>query len=145
LLPLIGVATVFSFCLLAVWGCARPVPFQIYEVRGLLTGLPSGPGGRMITIRHEAVPSFVLRDGSRSTMDGMEMPFPLAADVDLGALRPGDAVAFRLRVSWEDPEQTYSVTAIRPLLPAGKKASVSAPHNDNPPQRVERRTQHAGS
>src|SRR5579863_3356537 len=44
-----GVATVLlSISLLAVSGCSRREPFQVYEVHGQLTALPRGEGARLI-------------------------------------------------------------------------------------------------
>ncbi|HTQ81191.1 MAG TPA: copper-binding protein [Thermoanaerobaculia bacterium] len=72
-----------------------------FQVRGRVAQLPTAndPASQFM-IQHEAVDSFVDRQGKVVGMDSMTMPFPLASGVSLAGLAVGDPVAFTLRVHW---------------------------------------------
>lgn len=84
---------------------AEPVsePDQTYTVRGEVMGLPQGPGElRQLRVRHESVPDFVDSEGEVVGMASMTMPFPVAEDVDVDDLEPGDKVEMTFEVRWDD-------------------------------------------
>jgi hypothetical protein len=88
---------------------------QTYAVRARITALPTaGVDPRLLVVRHEAIDHFVGHDGKVTTMDAMEMPFPLAPDVSLAGIGPGDAVEFTLHVDWE-AEREIEITGLRRL------------------------------
>lgn len=86
-----------------------------YETRGVVVRVPD-PADPLsnLDIRHEAIDDFRSIDGEVVGMGSMSMPFPLADGVDLGAIAPGDKVAFTLEVEWEG-EPPYRVTRIEKL------------------------------
>lgn len=86
-----------------------------YETRGVVVRVPD-PADPLsnLDIRHEAIDDFRSIDGEVVGMGSMGMPFPLADGVDLGAIAPGDKVAFTLEVEWEG-EPPYRVTRIETL------------------------------
>ena len=113
------VATVIAVC--ALVGCkerqASPAPAKTpaadsYTVRGRVVALPDQAG--MMQIHHEAIPDFKNQTGQVAGMNAMAMPFPLAADVDLGDLKVDDKVEFTLKVQWSGAAP-YQITAIRKL------------------------------
>ena len=75
---------------------------QIYEVGGVITRLPSGPGTELM-IRHDAIPGFVNSAGEVIGMNSMTMGFPTDDGLDLSGFAPGDSVGFRFEVRWEQP------------------------------------------
>jgi len=78
-------------------------PDQTYSVRGEVVALPDErrPDDRQLRVRHEAIPDFVGFEGEVVGMASMSMPFPLAADVDLEGVEPGDPVEMTFEVRWE--------------------------------------------
>lgn len=78
-------------------------PDQVYTVRGEVMGLPQGPGElRQLRVRHESVPDFVDSEGEVVGMASMTMPFPVADEVDMEGLEPGDKVEMTFEVRWDD-------------------------------------------
>jgi Cu/Ag efflux protein CusF len=88
---------------------------DIYETRGVVVRVPD-PADPLsnLAIRHEAIDDFRSIDGEVVGMGSMSMPFPLADGVELGAIAPGDKVAFTLEVEWEG-EPPYRVSRIEKL------------------------------
>lgn len=78
-------------------------PVQSYDVDGVITQLPAGPGTELM-IRHEAIPDFVNRAGEAVGMKAMVMGFPVAESVDIGSFAEGDSVAFTFVVRWGQPK-----------------------------------------
>lgn len=78
-------------------------PDQSYSVRGEVVALPDArrPDDRQLRVRHESIPDFVGFEGEVVGMASMSMPFPLAADVDLEGVEPGDPVEMTFEVRWE--------------------------------------------
>lgn len=72
-------------------------------MRGEVVALPDErrPDDRQLRVRHEAIPDFVGFEGEVVGMASMSMPFPLAADVDLEGVEPGDPVEMTFEVRWE--------------------------------------------
>ena len=86
-----------------------------YTVRGQVSQLPeAGHPGSNLVIRHEAIDDFVSSDGERVGMGSMAMPFPVADDVSLAGIEPGDKVRFTLVVDW-DGDPAYQVTDLEKL------------------------------
>jgi hypothetical protein len=88
-----------------------------YTVRAKVVQLPApeNPASGLY-LSHEAIDRFVDRDGKIVGMEPMTMPFPLAEDVSLEGIRPGDVVEFKLHVDWGgDPE--VEITGLRKLPP----------------------------
>jgi Cu/Ag efflux protein CusF len=75
-------------------------------------------------IRHEAIDSFVDRDGKRVGMDPMSMPFPVAEGLSLAGLAPGDVVRCTLEVDWQQ-RSPVKIAAIE-KLPAGTQLTFRA-------------------
>lgn len=98
-------------------GGAAPAAGDVdtYETRGVVVRVPD-PADPLsnLAIRHEAIDDFRSIDGEVVGMGSMSMPFPLADGVDLGAIAPGDKVAFTLEVEWEG-EPPYRVSRIEKL------------------------------
>ena len=111
-----GRRAAFVLCLgLASFGCGRDeksgADARHYEVRGIVRGF--SPGRQTIEIEHEDVPGF---------MPSMTMPFIVRDAEARAALRPGDAISFRLHVteqdSWIDQIQKIDAGSVR--LPSPK-------------------------
>ncbi len=77
-------------------------PVQVYEVAGVITRLPAGPGTELM-ISHEEIPDFVNAEGNVIGMKAMTMGFPTDEGLDLSAFAPGDSVGFRFEVRWGQP------------------------------------------
>ena len=76
------------------------VPPAEYTARGIVEDLPAAGSGDTIFIQHEAIPTFVHRDGKGRGMDAMTMPFGVAPDLDLAGIAKGDKVEFTIGVDW---------------------------------------------
>jgi len=109
-----------SFALLAPFlatACAQQSgPIQRYQVRAEVMQLPEGPNGDLL-IRHEAIDGFAGRDGKKTGMDPMSMPFPVAEGLSLAGLKVGDVVRCTLEVDWQQ-RSPVKISAIE-KLPAG--------------------------
>jgi len=82
---------------------------RTYTVRGAVRGTEGE-----LTLQHEAIPDFVGPGGEVEPMHAMTMSFPVAPEVELGGLAPGDPVEIRLRVDWSASPPTL-VTAVEAL------------------------------
>jgi hypothetical protein len=95
-------------CLLAallLTACGSPEPsgpLQTYEVAGVITRLPEGPGTELM-IRHDEIPDFTNAAGEVVGMGKMTMGFPVADGVDLDNFAVGDSVQFTFVVRWGQP------------------------------------------
>jgi Cu/Ag efflux protein CusF len=78
-------------------------PVQVYEVAGVITRLPAGPGTELM-ISHDEIPEFVNSEGNVIGMRAMTMGFPTDAGLDLSKFAPGDSVGFRFEVRWGQPD-----------------------------------------
>lgn len=115
------VACVF-FLALVHFACGQPPaapagPAETYAMRGEIIRLPQ-PGSREIVIRHEAVPGFRDEAGKVVGMEAMTMPFALAADLPdaaMAGLAPGDRIAFRLEMRWQDPREIARISRLEKL------------------------------
>ena len=74
-------------------------PVQVYDVRGIVAQLPSGPGTELM-IEHEEIPHFVGASGDTVGMNEMTMGFPVAEGVSLEGFAVGDSVQFTFEVRW---------------------------------------------
>jgi Cu/Ag efflux protein CusF len=73
-----------------------------YDVRGEIVRLPAaGAPAPELSIRHEAIPDFKDKSGAPVGMSSMVMPFPVAKDVSLAGLEPGDKIRFTFLMDWE--------------------------------------------
>jgi Cu/Ag efflux protein CusF len=99
-------------------GCAGPSEERstgrTYSVRARVQQLPVQGGGLYLT--HEAIDDWVGRSGKVEGMDTMTMPFPVAEDVSLEGIEPGDVVQVRLHVDWE-ADLAVQITGLRELPP----------------------------
>jgi Cu/Ag efflux protein CusF len=106
--------------LTALGGCGGKAPApraDVYSVRGVVEKLPeAGSPDKSIYIHHAAVPGYRDESGKVIGMESMTMPFPLAPDVSLAGIAPGDPVEFTLSVTWR-PQAGYRITAIHKLPP----------------------------
>ena len=89
-----------------------------YELRGEVQQVRAGGPRRRteLTIHHQSVPGFVDREGKVVGMDSMTMPFPVARGVSTTAIAPGDKVAFRFEVRWNEDPVTL-ITSLQKLPP----------------------------
>jgi hypothetical protein len=125
---------------------------QVYSVRGEVVQLPAkGPPPQSLKIHHEHIPEFVGKTGAVHInsdgvpgMKAMVMEFPeIAPGVSLDGFKPGDRVAFEMKVKWTDSPggvktARWLVSAIE-RLPEGtelsfenKAAPAGAPGADGP-------------
>lgn len=91
-----------------------------YEVRGVVRALP--PDEQTIVVEHEDVPGF---------MPAMTMPFIVREKKARAALRPGDAISFRLNItaddSWIDRIERIAADTVRlPTAPPNAATPRSA-------------------
>lgn len=92
-------------------------------VRGVVMSLPDPARPQSdLRIRHEHIPTFRGRDGvininrdGSSGMRAMEMPFPVAPELDISDLRVGDIIEFDFLVTWGTPP--YALTRYEKLDP----------------------------
>jgi len=77
-------------------------PVQVYEVAGVITRLPAGPGTELM-ISHDEIPDFVNAEGNVIGMRAMTMGFPTDDGLDLSGFAAGDSVGFRFEVRWGQP------------------------------------------
>jgi Cu/Ag efflux protein CusF len=110
------------------WSCHTDDPAEHrYRARGLVIELSGTGAGRSVTIQHEAIPSFVGRDGKSSEMPSMKMTFGAASEVPSAILEPGNKISFDFDVRWSRSPALWIVHA-EPLpsstaleLPEGKE------------------------
>lgn len=102
---------------------------RTYTVRAVVEQLPAADAIEpQILVRHEAIPDFVNAQGEETGMAAMTMPFPVARDLPLAEIAPGDAVELTFRVDWEG-SPPLEVTAIRRL----SAAEAAASDGESPP------------
>lgn len=91
---------------------------QSYTVRGEVVAPPDRErrGVRQLRVRHEAIPDFVGFDGEVVGMASMTMPFPVAPDVSLEGVEPGDPVELTFEVRWEG-SPPLRIVGLRKLPP----------------------------
>lgn len=105
---------------LASFGCGRGeksgADAKHYEVRGIVRAF--SPDRQTIEIEHEDVPGF---------MPSMTMPFTAKNPQESAALRPGDAISFRLAVTEKDAwiDHITKIDAAEVKLPAKPERSPS--------------------
>jgi Cu/Ag efflux protein CusF len=85
-----------------------------YTVRARVEQLPAQGSGLVLT--HEAVDDWMGRSGKIEGMDTMTMPFPVAEDVSLAGIQPGDVVEVQLHVDW-NADLAVQITSLRELPP----------------------------
>jgi hypothetical protein len=92
-------------------------PEQVYTLRGRITSLPvQGQPLTNLSIMHEALPSFVNKDGKVVGMPVMDMPFSPAPGVSLEGLSVGDPVEFTFEMRWHGQPRSQ-LTRIAKLPP----------------------------
>ena len=77
-------------------------PVQTYDVAGVISRLPDGPGTELM-IRHDEIPNFVNGQGEVVGMSAMTMGFPVADGIDLTNFAVDDSVRFTFVVRWGQP------------------------------------------
>jgi Cu/Ag efflux protein CusF len=98
-------------------------PAATYTVQGELKSLPQPDGDAVLYVHHEAIPEFVNRQGQKTGMASMSMPFGVPEGVSLEGLAPGDKVELTFAVHWDQNPATQ-VAAIR-KLPADTQLELS--------------------
>jgi Cu/Ag efflux protein CusF len=103
----VAAAALLLLCLGLAPGCRRgsdapdeDANVSRYTVRGEITHLATAREPRRVTLRHEPIGDFKNESGAVVGMPSMVMPFELAPDVALDAVRVGDKVEVRFAVSW---------------------------------------------
>lgn len=91
-------------------------PAVTYTARGEIKSLPRPDGDAVLYVHHEAIPTFVNREGQQKGMPSMSMPFGVPDGVTLEGLALGDKVEFTFAVHWDQNPATQ-LTAIRELPP----------------------------
>ena len=76
-------------------------PGDRYVVRGQISRLAPPEAGPGLSIRHEEIPSFKDKEGAVVGMMPMTMFFPVAKEVPLAGLFPGDKIRFRFVMDWQ--------------------------------------------
>src|SRR5690606_29889329 len=101
---------------LAAGACKQEpsAPAAQYTVRAEIKSLPEPGGSEVLFLHHEAIPTFVTREGQQRGMMSMSMPFAVADGVSLEGLSPGDKVEATFAVHWDQNPPTR-VTALREL------------------------------
>jgi Cu/Ag efflux protein CusF len=103
----------------------------VYTVRAEIVRLPAADGGELY-LRHEEIPDFRGRDGKRSAMMSMTMPFNVEDGVELESFGNGDRVVADFEVRWQD-RRPLLVTQIE-RLPDGTRLDFDpAPQPDDEP------------
>ena len=96
-------ALLLLFATVVAGACSRkeelPPPDATYTVRARVVSLPPAGGGEML-LHHEEIPDFRERDGTRSGMKSMTMPFTPAEGLDLSGIAVGDKVRMTFEVRW---------------------------------------------
>jgi Cu/Ag efflux protein CusF len=98
-------------------------PAAQYTVRGEIKSLPQPGGDAVLYVHHEAIPTFVTREGQPRGMPSMSMPFGVTDGVSLEGLAAGDKVEMTFAVHWDQNPATR-VTALREL-PADTQLTLS--------------------
>ena len=99
----------------AVTGCREPAPPPArYTVRGLVKAISVEP--LELDIHHEAIPEFVTRDGTKTGMASMSMPFGVLDRAALAGIEPGDRARITFEVRW-DMRPATQIVAIEELPP----------------------------
>lgn len=81
-----------------------------YAARGLVVALPVDGGG--ITLKHEAIPTFMSVKGELVGMQPMQMAFPLGEGVSIEGIEVGDKVRFTFEVDWDPGFFIVSISAL---------------------------------
>lgn len=127
-LPALAILIALAALALAPAACKQEpeAPAAQYTVRGEIKSLPQPGGDPVLYVHHEAIPTFVTREGQQRGMMSMTMPFAVAdgvSGVNLGDLAPGDKVEITFAVHWDQNPATR-ITAIREL-PADTQLTLS--------------------
>ncbi len=117
------VAAALIVTALGVVGCKDKGPAASYSVRGQIETLNAIDGAQQAFIHHEAIPTFVNREGKQTGMMSMAMPFAVAEGVSMIDMTPGDKVEFTFEVHW-DQNPPVRITSIR-ALPADTELELS--------------------
>jgi len=96
------ILTIALFATACGSGDSAPGQQQTYDVAGVITRLPAGPGTELM-VRHDAIPGFVNSAGEITGMRAMVMGFPVADSVDLSGFAEGDSVSITFVVRWGQP------------------------------------------
>lgn len=123
--PAFAAAVFVALVVSALAACKQEAdaPAAQYTVRGEIKSLPQPGGDAILYVHHEAIPTFVTREGQQRGMMSMSMPFGVPAGVSLEGLAAGDKVEMTFAVHWDKNPPTQ-LTAIREL-PADTKLELS--------------------
>jgi hypothetical protein len=122
----LGLAMAAMAAMTLAGGCRGPVRGHNYVVRAELAQPPGSTGPHTLFLHHEAIDDWVSRDGKADGMDSMAMPFPVAANVPISALKADDKVEVILHVDW-DADRPVEITGLRMLDP-GLRLQFRAAH-----------------
>ena len=107
-------AALFALLLPLAAGCSgKEAGGNTYTMRAQVDELPV-QGGRELYLTHEPIDNYVGRSGKVVGMDSMSMPFPVAKEVSLEGIEPGDVIEAQLHVDWE-ADLPVQITGIREL------------------------------
>ena len=112
------VLSLLLLCILlpGITGCSggghEPAKGHDYTVRARVEEVPNRSSGLYVT--HEAIDDWVSRSGKVEGMSSMSMPFPIAPEVSVEGLQPGDVVEMKLHVDWE-ADLAVQITGLRKL------------------------------
>ena len=121
----IGRRTAFVLLALSLGACSRSEtgegsdkaePSHSYQVRGLVKAVRLDKKATTLSIEHEAIPSWVNRQGQKVGMMSMTMDFVAAPKLDVGAIKAGDKIAFDLDVYYGE-DSRLEITSIEELPP----------------------------
>jgi hypothetical protein len=115
-LAIIVLGLVLALGVLGSGGCRGPARGHNYVVRAELAQPPGSTGPHTLFLHHEAIDDWVSRDGKADGMDSMAMPFPVADNVPISALKADDKVEVILHVDW-DADRPVEITGLRMLDP----------------------------
>ena len=125
---------ILSSALLVLQACGSaepPPPPDVYQVRGLVRQLPSGPT-QTVFVWHEPIPEFKDIDGEVVGMEAMSMPFAVADPALLDGIAAGDRVVVDLEVRWQGKDP-LRITTLEKLPPDTRLEFEKDETNDEDP------------
>ena len=126
--------------LFVLTGCKEQAPpstievapsIRSYTVRGMITGIKP----TQLEVRHEAIPTFVDKEGVVVGMKAMTMPFPLGQGVSAEGFAVDDAVMMTFDVDYARQGMPHQITKLEhtdPLAPGSTTQPTDAPATTQP-------------
>jgi Cu/Ag efflux protein CusF len=91
-------------------------PLASYTVLGKIEQLRKTPGGPVVAIHHEPIPTFANRAGKAVGMKEMVMDFPVDPALSIDTLAIGDVVKATFVVDWSK-SPAHRLTAVEKMPP----------------------------